>query len=1205
MASFVLSSIGATLGASFGSAGAVAGMLIGTTIGRVIDNNIFSTSRKINISGNQITDIPIQNSAYGVAINKLYGELRVSGNVIWADKIKEHAHHHARKIKGRKGMGKTTVSSTTYTYTISLAIAICAGPIDCLLNIWADSKILTQGNYNLRLYTGNEEQMPDPLIEAHQGAGKTPAYRGLAYIVIENFPLGDYGNRIPNFSFQIRKQAKSIEQNVEQLIESICIIPGSGEFVYDPKRQYLSNISYTYNNQLIQIGKNQVINENNYQQKTDAELSTQQLLNTCSNLKWVSPVVVWFADNLDASKCNILPAVENKSRHTYPDTWQVAHYSRGNAKQITIQDGRPIYGGTISDNSLLRYLEYLKKQQLKIMLNPMLFIDRDDKPWRGFLTCSEFEIYNFFHKTYGYNNFIIHYAKLVKGKIDAFIIGSELRGLTTIQDAKNQFPAVKELISLAKKVKEILGPETLVIYAADWTEYHHTVGGWYHLDELWASSYIDRIGIDAYFPLSNDHKSPSLQELKESWFKGEGYEYFYTDRAKTTKLSLDPEYAWKNLEWWWKNSHINPDGTKSKWQARSKKIWFTEYGFPSVDCASNEPNIFYDPESSSGGIPVKSKGRIDFLAQRTAIKATELAWRDSKFVEQKFLWTWDARPYPYWPRFSNIWSDAYKWSRGHWVNGKFGLTELSSLIMELCLEAGIPAENVIIEGLNEIIDGYLINNSKTVLEALEELQSAYFFDIIEIGNKLKFLRNNSQKAFIPIDKNEIIFEENLINIERQCSTIKLSSLKVVYLDKDREFQSSVYNQIDSTAANNNNEKILKINLVCKQSSAAKIAMFNILKYNNDRNIYNFRVSSKYFYLEPSDLIIIKLNNVFYRLKINKIFINKDLTISITASKYLSYECDVIEDADFQPKDENIPIAPDYGHQIIDIPAEAASEFPSNQIRFALWSKNKNFKPASLYVTSEVGEYQFIENIYQEAVIGHIMNDLPASQIGIIDRKNKIRLSIINGQLESIDYQQLLAGKNRAFINGEIIQFMNAKLIGSNLYLVSNIVRGQNYTENRVKTHKSGSRFILLDSAISQIELPDYLLNQQINYKIAADNQALDELSEYSYYHLGNSTKEISPINLEVNKISKDLYQISWINRQLNYDFWQENLLSKELKSSALLEIYKNNKKIISEVVNDNKYHLKFDKFSNYKIRLYSLSVKGKRGLSASVNFNNY
>jgi len=97
---------------------------------------------------------------------------------------------------------------------------------------------------------------------------------------------------------------------------------------------------------------------------------------------------------------------------------------------------------------------------------------------------------NFFNRENGYKNFILHYANLVKGKIDAFVIGSELIGLTTIKNSE-EFPVVKELVDLAQKVKSILGPGVIVTYAADWSEYHHCEGGWYHLDELWACEAID------------------------------------------------------------------------------------------------------------------------------------------------------------------------------------------------------------------------------------------------------------------------------------------------------------------------------------------------------------------------------------------------------------------------------------------------------------------------------------------------------------------------------------------------------------------------------------------------------------------------------------------------------------------------------------------------------------------------------------------
>ena len=49
----------------------------------------------------------------------------------------------------------------------------------------------------MRTDTHHPGQTPDPKIEAVEGAGHAPAYRGLVYIVFEDLPLAEYGNRVP------------------------------------------------------------------------------------------------------------------------------------------------------------------------------------------------------------------------------------------------------------------------------------------------------------------------------------------------------------------------------------------------------------------------------------------------------------------------------------------------------------------------------------------------------------------------------------------------------------------------------------------------------------------------------------------------------------------------------------------------------------------------------------------------------------------------------------------------------------------------------------------------------------------------------------------------------------------------------------------------------------------------------------------------
>lgn len=55
----------------------------------------------------------------------------------------------------------------------------------------------------LTFYPGSMTQPVDPLMESILGTGNVPAYRGRAYCVFKKFQLMDYGNRMPNFEFEL------------------------------------------------------------------------------------------------------------------------------------------------------------------------------------------------------------------------------------------------------------------------------------------------------------------------------------------------------------------------------------------------------------------------------------------------------------------------------------------------------------------------------------------------------------------------------------------------------------------------------------------------------------------------------------------------------------------------------------------------------------------------------------------------------------------------------------------------------------------------------------------------------------------------------------------------------------------------------------------------------------------------------------------
>ena len=510
---------------------------------------------------------------------------------------------------------------------------------------------------------------------------------------------------------------------------------------------------------------------------------------------------------------------------------------------------------------------------------PMLQVDTitpQAKPWRGRITpTSVGDVTNFFTQTEGYNAFIMHYANLtvggvpLKNHLDAFIIGSELIGLTTYMNPSGTFPAVTRLKALAASVKSALGAGKKVIYAADWSEYHSR-GGWFNLDPLWASSNIDVVGIDSYFPITPDLPQSQItpELITEYWEKGEGWDYYYADSVARTGLTnyTDAKYAWKNLEYWWKNTHVNPNAVATAWTAKMKPVWFTEFGFPSVDGCTNQPNVFYDPSSSESFFPRASKGRVDFQAQRVAIDATldylearRLETGNANLVPRRFIWTWDARPFSFWPDLEGVWQDSILWATGHWVNGKLGASTLGAVVAELLQAAGLTPSDYDVTRLTASLEGFILQQPITVRNAIEQLTSAFFFDIVESDGILKCVPRGSASVksipeddLIPSTKSGV---QDVLEINYAQELELPQRVNVTYLDRPFNYdpvtqvsQRQVVRAVDQVTIN--------LPIVMGATQAKQVADITLYGTWKERLSFSLTVPPKYIEVSPKVAIAI-------------------------------------------------------------------------------------------------------------------------------------------------------------------------------------------------------------------------------------------------------------------------------------------------------------------------------------------------------------
>ncbi|MEO1423460.1 MAG: glycoside hydrolase/phage tail family protein [Pseudomonadota bacterium] len=572
MATLVFAAAGAAAGSAIGGtvagiSAAVIGQAVGATIGSMVDQRLLSTlggSTRVNTG--QLSSARLSGAREGAALPYVAGRVRVAGQMIWSTRFLEEVSTH--KTGGKGLTPKPKVETTTYSYSVSFALSLCEGEVRRIGRVWADGAQINLNDYAWRLYPGDDTQMPDPLIEAVEGAGRVPAYRGTAYIVFEGFPLGTFGNRIPQIQVEVFRRPVSQMPETDEIfdtspvdeIRAVALMPGTGEYAL-ADTVVRTNRGIDEDDNVI---TGPVINVNNRLGVPDVDVALDALDGELPACNAASLIVSWFGDDLRADRCELRPKVEQGTVDGYPMPWTAGGIGRDAASWVSRTDGRVNFGGTPADRSVIDAIRNLSARGKAVTFYPFVLMDipggsglsdpwsdgeQGAFPWRGRITTSiapgrsgtpdltataAAEVAAFVGEArpwhfdwvdgamaysgpfeWSLRRFILHYARLcaVAGGVDAFCIGSEFRGLTHIRDGVGSYPFVAALQSIAADVRSIL-PGAKIGYAADWSEYfgHHPQDGsgdvFYHLDPLWADANIDFIGIDNYMPLSDWRDGP-------------------------------------------------------------------------------------------------------------------------------------------------------------------------------------------------------------------------------------------------------------------------------------------------------------------------------------------------------------------------------------------------------------------------------------------------------------------------------------------------------------------------------------------------------------------------------------------------------------------------------------------------------------------------------------------------------------------------
>lgn len=1219
MATLLLQAVGASLGGVFGGVGAVIGQAAGALAGNIIDNALLTPNR--TIEGRRLSNAVPYAADDGAPLARIYGTVRVPGALVWTTRFEEDV---TSERQGGKAFGSTTVRS--YSYFANAAFALCEGEIAGIRRIWADGQELDQGEFEFRVHRGTRDQQPDPLILAKQGEDNAPAYRDTAYVVFERMALERFGNRIPQLQFEVMRPVGRLERH----IRALTLIPGATEFGYAPN-PILNEIA---------PGETVFVNCHARHGISDWAAALDEAQALCPNLEHVALVVSWYGDDLRAGACRIRPGVTSAAAPGLGRVWAAGGVNRATAHVVSTHAGGAAFGGTPDDLSIIEAIRDLKSRGLKVTLYPFVMMDipagnalpspyggaggQPVYPWRGRITCTPAEgvagsvngsetaaaqvaaflgaasaadfsitgdVVNFSGTAtdWGYRRFILHLAKLAvaAGGVDAFLIGSELPGLTRITGAGGTFPFVSGLMTLAADVRTMLGPATKLTYGADWTEYfgckpmNAPSEIRYNLDPLWAHPAIDAIGIDWYMPLT-DWRDSDLHggnpdgmvspHDRDAFLAGvtggEGAQWHYASdadrqariRSAITDGAYGKPWVWrvKDVRAWWENQHHDRvDGTEaatpSAWVPRSKPVWLTEIGCPAIDKGANQPNVFGDPKSSESAVPHFSGGGRDDLQQRTYLDVHQHAFDPAfdgfdgasnpagglyggRMIDPArcYVWAFDTRPFPAFPLRGDAWGDGGNWAAGHWLNGRLGGLSLGELAEAILRDHGLTLDHRIEAG--GWLAGHAVIRPQSARETLEPLLDAFGASWRVSGGHPDIMTLDAHRG-APVKIDDVVVDDQAGDIvhARSAAVAVPNEILLSYSDPLRGYEAATASAFepDGSLAH---QHALALPVALDEATAAGLAARWLERARGEARSVHFKLPLRWAGLQPGDEFRLADDETLWRVE------------RITHGETLAVEARAGVKRAFRAATLNLPMpaGDDAGATgraamlVLDIPGDGR-EISGPVLKIAAaahpWRRQAVLERRN-------GTDRLAGFIEARATIGRLVDAVaPRASWRLVDQA--IMVAIARGGLQSISIERLLDGGNLAAMQAltgawEVFQFQSAEETAPGQWMLHGLLRGQRGTEDAALAGAAaGAAFVLLDDAVASVSLAGGF-GEPVTLRAGPAAKPVTDVAWQTLAHDGSLLPALppSPVHVRAEQSVAGDTEFAWVRRgRIDADDW--------------------------------------------------------------------
>jgi len=1148
---------GAFLGGAFGGpVGVMWGWAIGSTIGSLLSPQ--------KVEGPRLSDLSVQTSTYGTTIPIVYGRARIAGNVIWSTDLQERAV--TRTVSsGGFFIFSSKMKITEYKYSASFAVALCEGPIDSVARIWLDTKLRYDvrdsaddttrersqawANKYLTIHLGGEgaDQDPDPFLA--EKITNLPAHRGMAYLVLKNLDLEDFGNRIPNLTVEVVRRADVLPDHWEQIDLDATL---STWFKVDR----WSHAAVEFQEKLWAIGG---------WNARDGALSSVGKSEDGS--AW-NPGV-----SLGAARYSIRAVVLNDK------LWVI-----GGA------DDTSTYEGTFDAGGGSDMVTYLEDESGGWQTNSLTG-DGSVSDGRG----AGHPFYQLPFPREGYA-MAVHDSGYPLGKGIFFLGGHCYLGAADSPPGKGPYDSYQDLWfshngTTWQRLNETGGAgyrayATMLSFNGDlylfggtaynpggidadtWKKY---VNGCFRyssgsqqfvqiagnitgdFDDVIVSGAVWRNRMIALVSHSPDPVGELTSDNRYFlWESSDGVTWIPLSKAVFDIYDITGSYTFR----------ISGDKTDTieagDWLSFYHDSTFLGPEYPSevktADAYGRVQSITYD--GSTGLTTVTIQGTAIYSAANRVYVHAVSGDLDAKDIgnDANILDT---------QTLTNFGGTLYVVGGGDLTKTTFDQNEvwktspvsvsanqisLADIVEDLSARAGLSAGDIDATELRaDMVDGYVVKDRKTVREAIEPLQRAFFFDAVESDGKVRFVKRGGSSVVTISDADLAAHraEEDLPDKAEYTRGQEMELPDVVnvnFLDVNRDYQEGT--QTAQRIVGEGRRKVsVNLPIVMTPSRARQIA--EVLLYDAwlERSSISFRIGPEYLYLDPADVITLTVENRSFTVRITKMNYSLPGVIQcdgvVEAQEIYSIDATGVE-GQATNTGNNLLDHPEVEAEFLDIPILSSRDDDYGfylAVHPAAGEDETRWIGANVYVSLDGGQTYgaATDLITHLSPAGTAQTVLAPADPALWDRGNTVTVVLTAGSLSSMNEDQILSGeegvgRNTALLGDEIIHFATAELVGTKTYRLSNLLRGRFGTEWAMNQHAVGERFVVLDGATRLNLFPKELVGTTLKWKIFPAGGVADSATAVEFTNTAIGKKPWAPTHVTGRKTAKGNWVIEWIRR---------------------------------------------------------------------------